>query len=751
MARAKEPVRSVPMVMQMEALECGAACLAMILAYHGKWVGLDQVRHDCGVSRDGSRAINILKAARAYGLVADGYSLDAESIRDMQLPCIIHWNFNHFVVLKGFKGKWAYINDPANGAMRVSLEEFDRSFTGIALCFEKGPSFAEGGKPASVAEFARSRLKGAAGPTLVIAVAAVVGAFAGIANAAFSRVFMDRILTGIDQDWLLPLVGLMAVVAILQCIAAGINAVSALRIRASFAVSASTGFVWHLLRLPVSFYEQHNIGDLQQRQSENESVAYTLITQLAPVMLNVVLLVVYLVVMVRYSLMLTLVGLFTVAVNLFVVNATARARVNVTRVQSRDNGRLYSSTIAGIDQIESIKASGAEDGYFAQWSGYQAALAATQARLARITQYLGALPLALMQLANVVVLTLGVWLIMEGEFTVGMLLAFQSLLSQFFSPINSFLSLNQQVQEMRTSMERIDDVLMSEPDVPDDNFLCHSERSEESRALPAEPLRGDPSASPQDDKGVNYEKLAGEVDVEGLTFGYSPLGPPVISDFDLHVEPGEWAALVGDSGCGKSTIAKLVAGLYKPWEGTVSFDGIPAGEVPRAQLKHSLSVVDQDIVLFDATIMDNLRLWDDSIDEADVVRGAQDACIHDTVMARPDGYGQLVTSDGANFSGGERQRLEIARALAQNPTILILDEATSALDAKTEEEVMRAIRARGVTCIVVAHRLSTIRDCSQIVVLDKGRAVERGTHDELLALGGRYAELVHDGETGGAR
>ncbi|MDO4851125.1 MAG: NHLP family bacteriocin export ABC transporter peptidase/permease/ATPase subunit [Actinomycetota bacterium] len=726
MAQARGPVRAVPMVMQMEALECGAACLAMILAYHGKWVGLDQVRHDCGVSRDGSRAINILKAARGYGLKADGYSLDAESIGDMPLPCIIHWNFKHFVVLKGFKGKWAYINDPANGAMRVSLEEFDRSFTGIALCFEKGPSFEEGGKPASVTEFARLRLKGAAGPTVVIAIAAIIGAFAGIANATFSRVFMDRILTGIDQDWLLPLVGLMAAVAVLQCIAAGINAVSALRIQASFAVSASAEFVWHLLRLPVSFYEQHNIGDLQQRQSENEGVAYTLITQLAPVMLNVVLLVVYLVVMVRYSLMLTLVGLFTVVVNLFVVNATARARVNVTRVQSRDNGRLYSSTIAGIDQIESIKASGAEDGYFAQWSGYQAALAATQARLARITQYLGALPSALVQLANVVVLTLGVWLIMEGEFTVGMLLAFQSLLSQFFSPINSLLSLNQQVQEMRTSMERIDDVLKSEPDVPDD-----LEEAGEAAAMP--------------------QKLAGKVDIEGLTFGYSPLGPPVISDFDLHVEPGEWAALVGDSGCGKSTIAKLVAGLYRPWEGTVSFDGVPADEVPRAQLKHSLSVVDQDIVLFDATIMDNLRLWDDSIDEADAIRGAQDACIHDTIMARPDGYGQLVTSDGANFSGGERQRLEIARALAQNPTILILDEATSALDAKTEEEVMQVIRARGITCIVVAHRLSTIRDCSQIVVLDKGRAVERGTHDELLALGGRYAALVNDGDMGGAR
>lgn len=718
--------RKVPVVMQMEALECGAACLTMILAYHGKWLSLDEVRRECGVSRDGAKAVNVLKAARRYGLRADGYTLDLDGLQEMELPCIIHWNFNHFVVLKGFKGKYAYLNDPARGAVRVTLEELDQSFTGITLCFEEGDGFHPDGAPPSVVDFVRSRLSGAMGPIVLVAMTAAISAFAGITNSVFSRVFMDRILTGVDQNWLMPLIACMAAVAALQCVAAFMNSVSLLRVQGKFAVVASSTFVWHLLRLPMGFYEQRNVGDLQQRQQDNESIAYTLVSQLAPVALNAALLAFYLVVMLRYSIPLTLVGLACVVANLFAMNVTAQIRTNITRVQMRDSGRLYSTTIGGIDQIESIKASGAEDGFFAQWSGHQAALAATQARLASVSLYLGALPAALTQLTNAVVLVLGVWLIMRGSFTTGMLLAFQGFLSGFFGPVNSMLSLSQQLQEMRSSMERVDDVMKSVPDVPENAWdgVCAG---------------GKGGLASVD--GV-ASKLRGKLDIEGLTFGYAPLDPPVVTDFELHLEPGQWVALVGGSGCGKSTISKLIAGLYKPERGSIRFDGVPASDIPRPVMKASLGVVDQDITLFDGTVMDNLKLWDPTIDDTAVFHAAHDARIHDAIMSKPGGYGQAVASGGSNFSGGECQRLEIARVLAQEPSIVILDEATSALDAQTEAEVMAAIRARKVTCIVVAHRLSTIRDCDQIVVLDAGHVVERGTHEQLLAAGGAYARLV---------
>jgi ABC-type bacteriocin/lantibiotic exporter with double-glycine peptidase domain len=405
-----------------------------------------------------------------------------------------------------------------------------------------------------------------------------------------------------------------------------------------------------------------------------------------------------------------------------------------------DSGKLYATTIGGIEMIETIKAAGAEQGYFERWAGYQANVNEAEARLAAINARLGSVPLALNELANITVLMLGVWLIVQDNFTAGSLLAFQGFLSAFMAPMTQIVELGQTIQEMRTQMERVQDVLRYPVDVPIE--AGNSDNSGKSATSSAAGTASEADAADTLDAPITRDKLLGGIDLAGVSFGYSPLEPPLIEDFSLHVEPGQWVALVGGSGCGKSTLAKLVSGLYQPWAGEISFDGVPAAEVPREVLRGSLAVVDQDIITFDDTIASNIKLWDETIQDFEVILAARDAGIHSEIAQREGGYTGRILPGGRNFSGGQLQRLEIARVLAQDPTIVILDEATSALDAQTEDEVVRHIRDRGITCIVVAHRLSTIRDCDEIIVLDEGRVVQRGTHDQLMHEGGLYAELV---------
>ena len=709
-------VVKVPVVMQLEALECGAASLAMVMAYYGKWVPLEQVRVDCGVSRDGSKAKNIYLAAKHYGFNVDAFRMSPDGIREKgTFPCIIHWNMDHFVVLDGFRGKHAYINDPAMGEVKIPIEVFDKSFSGIVILPTPSETFEPGGKQRSTVDFARKRLIGAGAAVAFVMFTTAISYLFGIINSVTSRIFLDRLLTGLNRDWLRPFLLVLVFLGIIQLAVSWAQAVFSLRVNGKMAVIGRTSYMWKVLRLPMEFFSQRLAGDIQSRAALNASVAGTLVNTFAPLMLNTVMMVFYLVLMLRQSSLLTLIGLVTLLLNTVVSRLISSKRINIARVQTRDAGKLEATTVSGIAMIETIKASGAENGFFQKWAGYQASVNKLQGRNLKNDAFVGIIPAFLSSLANYAVLIMGVWLTMEGKFTLGAVLMFQGFLGSFMSPAMTLVSAGQTIQEMRTQMERVEDVM----EYPEDENVA--ERQVED---------------------ADIDKLWGNVELKNVTFGYSRLEPPLISDFSLSLKTGQSVALVGTSGCGKSTISKLVSGLYNPWSGEILFDGKPRSAWPRAVMVSSLAVVDQDIILFEDTIANNIKMWDDTIQDFEMILAANDAQIHEDILQLSDGYQHKLVSGGRNFSGGQRQRLEIARVLAQDPIILILDEATSALDAKTEYEVVNAIRQRGITCIVIAHRLSTVRDCDEIIVLDHGKVAERGKHEELMARGGIYADLV---------
>ena len=703
----------MPVIMQLEALECGAACLAMVMAYYGKWIPLEKVRADCGVSRDGSSASNIVKAAQFYGLKTEAFTAEPGVLeKAIAFPCIIHWNFNHFVVLDGFRNHKAYINDPARGAYSVDMNTFDESFTGICIFLEPGESFEPSGKPKNVVSFIRKRLSGFGGPLLLITAASALLAACGIVRPSLDRTFLDSLLTGEKPEWAVKFFVLLTVIAVVETVITLIRSVFGIRLSGKVDAVGSSTYMWKVLHLPMEFFSQRMAGDIQQRQQSNAVIADIMIGTLAPLLIDGVMLILYLAVMFRCSWKLAITGLTALLLNIIVARMVSKKRLNITRVSMKETAKLSSTMVSGLEMMSTIKANGAEDSFFAKWSGHLANVNAERVKFNR-ANLLGLLPQFVLDAANALILFLGAWLVMKGEFTVGSILTFQGLLSGFMAPAIRSVNAGEMLQEMTADMERIDDVM----EYPSEKVFSYEQPE-------------------------TYGKLSGKLEVKDLVFGYSKLNKPIVDGISFSLEPGRSVALVGDSGCGKSTIARLLTGLYRPWSGEILYDGKHLNEIYGPVFQGSVAMVDQDIMLFEDPVGDNIKMWDKSIEDFEMILAARDARIYNDIMERPEGFRCRLRENGKNFSGGQCQRMEIARVLAQDPTLIILDEATSALDSKTEYEVVRAIRDRGISCVVVAHRLSTVRSCDEIIVMEDGKAVGRGTHDELMKTCAKYRELV---------
>lgn len=706
-----------PTVIQMEAVECGAASLAIILGYYGRYVPLEELRIACGVTRDGSNALNILKAAQNYGLDARGYKVEMNELSTVETPFIAFWNFNHFLVVEGVGKKDIYVNNPASGPGRLSYEDFDEGFTGVAITFEPNESFVKGGKPLQLWPAIKERLNNVKLSTAYICTAGFFLFFPTLAIPAVTRIFYDNVLGNNQLNWKWGITAALLWISILIACLTGLQQFFLNRLNARLSIRFSSDFLWHILRLPIPFYAQRFGGEIAYRASLNDSVTTTMTGNLATTAINLFLIVFYAVVMIQYDLVIASIGIFAGLINILSLTIITRSRTDAYTRMRQESGKSIGFAIGALKNMEAIKAAGNESDFFSRWAGYFAKSVNAQREISTKDVVLTSVPFLLQSLSTAALLGIGAWRILKGDLSIGMLLALQALLSAFLSPLIQMVNLGSTLQTLKIDVARLNDVLKNKVDKI---FTSKKAMHEE----------------------MPVAKLKGYLQLKNISFGYSPLSPPLIENLSIDLKPGQRVALVGPTGCGKSTIAKLISGLYEPWEGEILYDGKPMKDIPRNILSNSLSCVDQIIFLFSGTIKDNLTLWDSTIPEHVIIQAAKDALVHDEILMRQGNYDAQLTEGGSNLSGGQRQSLEITRALVCAPSILVMDEATSALDSSSEEQISRNIRRRGCTCVMIAHRLSTIRDCDEIIVLDKGKVIQRGTHEALKSTPGVYQELV---------
>ena len=738
---SQKPIRRTPTLLQMEAVECGAASLGMVLGYHGRIVPLAELRQACGISRDGSKASNVLSAARSYNLQAKGFKIDLDGLQQLACPYIVFWNFNHFLVVEGFTKNQVFINDPATGRRTVSLSEFSEAFTGVVLVFERSENFKKGGRKPSLFLALWDRLQGSGWSLLYCVLAGFLLVLPGLAMPTFSQVFVDQILIQGREDWLRPLIFGMLFTAAITGLLTRLQLQLLRRMKIKLSMSMSSKFLWHLLHLPVSFYDQRFAGEISSRIQLNDRLASLLSGKLATTVISAVMVIFYAVVMWQYERVLTLIGIAFVVVNLVALQWVSRLRVDTNIRMMQEQGKVSGVAIAGLQSMETLKASGLESDFFTRWAGYYAKAINVRQDMDNLNQKLGALPAFLTGVTSMLLIVVGGLRVMDsgGTFTIGMLVAFQSLMQQFMQPVNQLISLGGDLQELEGSLSRLDDVLQNPTEEEGKRGKGKGE-GEEGKGKRARGFNTPnsslltPNSTPP--------KLEGYLELREITFGYNRTAAPLIENFSLSLQPGQRVALVGGSGSGKSTVAKLVSGLYQPWAGEIYFDGQPRNDLPRQVLINSIATIEQEIMLFAGSVRDNLTLWDTTIPDSNLIQACRDAAILEIVRSLRGGFNADLLEGAINLSGGQRQRLEIARALVNNPSILLMDEATSALDAETEKTIDQNLRLRGCTCLIVAHRLSTIRDCDEIIVMSRGKVVQRGTHDELSQVEGHYLELI---------